>query len=372
MIEITQSLPQHGHDKGLLTGDSGILLLLHYYSKWGDKSFDKELEELETNCINSISEGEFSINGGYCSGLSGILEVFNHLNEQKLSEISTSDADEIFMSYLWRKIKIMMAEEKYDFLYGLIGMIQPFFHFRGGEQYIYEVIDEIYNSAEKNGDIISFPFRNIFTSEKESNLSISHGVVSVVNFIIKAYNQGINKDVCRVLIYGLLSYFLTQKIDRTQYNSCYPNVAIDNRKVSSSRLGWCYGDLSIALMFWEAAKAIDNQSWKNEAINIFDFACTRRDLEKNLVTNAYICHGTSGIALIFNRIYRETKFQRYKDARDYWVSKTLALGEKEGYRTGGDDTAIGILGGLTGVGLMLLACLNEKKCACWDKLLFIN
>ncbi len=202
----------------------------------------------------------------------------------------------------YRHIQNLMIEEKYDFPYGVTGIIQPFFFFYGGEVYIHQVINTIFKSVQTNGSIISYPFRNIFSNEKEANLSISHGLVSVVDFIIKAYKRGIDQEMCRVLLEGFINYFLSQKIDSTTYNSCYPNLAKENHLIQSSRLGWCYGDLSIALMYWEAGKALGNQLWKKEAIDILDFAITRLDLKQNQVRDACICHGTSGIALIFNRI----------------------------------------------------------------------
>lgn len=58
--------------------------------------------------------------------------------------------------------------------------------------------------------------------------------------------------------------------------------------------------------------------------------------------------------------------------------KTLEFGQVKGvkkyqmYNRIETPTDIGLLEGLTGVGLALIACENRKNCSSWDKLLFIN
>lgn len=314
---------------GFLAGTSGALLLLWYYNKYIDRSYQAKIDKLENQCIQDIFEGKFK-DMSYCNGLSGILSVFNHLEEEKLSAISIKDIDNVSIPYLWRHIQHLMDEKKYDFLYGVMGIIQPFFFFNKGHDYIHQVLKRIYNSVEKKGDIISFPFNNYFTNEKEENLSISHGLVSVINFIIKAFKYKIDIEICNDLLEGLIKYIKKQKIDHIKYNAYYPNFAIKDQPIRASRLGWCYGDLSIALMYWEAGKVKKNPSWKQEAIEILDFATNRLDLEQNQIQDACICHGTSGIAMIFNRMFYETNFQRYKDARDYWIQKNVGIWSSKG------------------------------------------
>ena len=49
----------------------------------------------------------------------------------------------------------------------------------------------------------------------------------------------------------------------------------------------------------------------------------RRNLKEEGVLDAGLCHGSSGISMIFRRMYIETQQREFADARDYWIEKTL-------------------------------------------------
>ena len=79
-----------------------------------------------------------------------------------------------------------------------------------------------------------------------------------------------------------------------------------NNIIIKRRLAWCYGDLDIAISLWHAGNALNNQIWKNKSLQIFR-SCIELVEEQDLLTEFGICHGTSGIAMIFRRIYLETE-----------------------------------------------------------------
>ena len=118
-----------------------------------------------------------------------------------------------------------------------------------------------------------------------------------------------------------------QEIDHDKYGSFFPYITIESSEsLSKSRLAWCYGDLGIATTLYQAGITFDRQDWVTKSLEIFRFAAVwRRDLEGNMVNDACLCHGSSGIGHIFYRMWYNTKISEFKEAADYWFEKTLEL-----------------------------------------------
>jgi lantibiotic biosynthesis protein len=163
----------------------------------------------------------------------------------------------------------------------------------------------------------------------------------------------------------------------------YKQISIDgSAHYESSRLGWCYGDPGIASSIWQAGKALKNEEWKNEAIEIMLHASLRKELKINGVMDAGICHGTAGIAHIFNRFYWETKMPVFKEAANYWIEETLKMAYHKdglaGYKAWqgkerGWQNEYGLLEGVAGIGLVLLGFLTDDiNDLSWDRCLLLS
>jgi len=109
-------------------------------------------------------------------------------------------------------------------------------------------------------------------------------------------------------------------------------------------------------------------------------ASQRRDLKDNYVMDACFCHGTSGIAHVFNRMWRETGMDECKHAAAYWIEQTLDMAKftdgLAGYKTWqggvlGYETRYGLLEGIAGIGLVLLSYYYEIE-PTWDECLLLS
>jgi lantibiotic modifying enzyme len=147
-----------------------------------------------------------------------------------------------------------------------------------------------------------------------------------------------------------------------------------------SRLGWCYGDLGIAQALLQAAKALCSEFHENMALKVLLHACNRKDLKENLVVDGGICHGTSGISHIFNRLYINSKVDDFKEISGHWMKKTIEMaqysdglagfkswqGEKYGWKN-----QYSLLEGIIGIGLSILSQLNPNLTN-WDECLLLS
>jgi lantibiotic modifying enzyme len=147
-----------------------------------------------------------------------------------------------------------------------------------------------------------------------------------------------------------------------------------------SRLAWCYGDLGIAMSLWQAGIALQNEAWKNKALEILLFAAEkRRDLQQNWVKDAGLCHGTAGIAHIFYRMWWNTHIPEFKNAANYWMNETLKMatftdglaGFKTWHGKEGWVNSCGLLEGISGIGLALLTYYYEIE-PTWDECLLLS
>jgi lantibiotic modifying enzyme len=132
---------------------------------------------------------------------------------------------------------------------------------------------------------------------------------------------------------------------------------------------------------WQAGVALNNEAWKNKAVEVLVFAAEkRRNLEQNFVADAGLCHGTAGIGHIFYRMWWNTRLPEFKSAADYWFHETLKMAKFEdglaGYKAWhgearGCQNEYGLLEGIAGIGLALLTYYYEIE-PTWDECLLLS
>jgi lantibiotic modifying enzyme len=213
------------------------------------------------------------------------------------------------------------------------------------------------------------------------NISLSHGMSSIISILSKLLKiEEINKGKTETLLRGTVQYILAQEIDKDKYGSFFTNFALESTEtVAKSRLAWCYGDLGIASVLYQAGKVLNKDSWINRSLEILLFAATQR---KDSLDDAILCHGTAGIGHIFYRMWWNTKLPEFKEAADYWFKETLKMatfkdglaGFKALEMPDGKPTYVnkyGLLTGVAGIGLAMLTYYYELDPA-WDECLLLS
>ncbi|MCP5046424.1 MAG: hypothetical protein GY940_04580, partial [bacterium] len=165
--------------------------------------------------------------------------------------------------------------------------------------------------------------------------------------------------------------------------SLFPAVSVNEKRTYESHLGWCYGDLGIGMALWQASRATHNQQWEEEAARILLHSSKRKNLDQNRVVDACFCHGTAGIAHIFNRMYHDTAIDDFKPAAIYWYEKTLEMAVHQdglaGYKIqfhDKEDNLVwfgerNLLKGIAGIGLSLMAAISTIEPQ-WDSCFMLS
>jgi lantibiotic biosynthesis protein len=371
--QISVSLTASFKQTGLLGGDLGSILYLAHYNnsaKFINNSYFKELE----NLIDSLIECDGEIDE---LGTSWLIQ---HLINLGILSKDSIEVIEDVAQVIPKLIEVNYRLKEYELLYGIAG--KTLFYFETYPKFDAKLnLEKIAHSVKEMAHQTTDGITWLAPKERIVNLGISHGTPAVIATLSKIFMlTGEGKET----IEKSVSYLLAQK-KKDSILDDYPQVVGENIEESVCRLAWCYGDLGIALALFHASKALDRDDWKQEAINTA-LKSTKRTPENSTIVyskelgifDAGFCHGTAGVAHIFNRFYKATKIQDFKVAADFWLQKTLESRLPDGkwlfphynYETSKRDwlESNSLLEGLAGVGLVLLGFYDENTYSAWDSI----
>jgi lantibiotic modifying enzyme len=222
-------------------------------------------------------------------------------------------------------------------------------------------------------------------SRKILNYGIPHGSNGIALFLLKCcevYNL-------HVELMPILESYVNRLIDqlsikKNKLKYCY----FSNEASGTGKLGWCYGDQSIAFTLLRYYEVFDSERAKEKSYELIHQAAAKslkqtgvRYYSQYDFYDLCLCHGTSGIAYMWHKMYQITNDDNLKALADDWLNITLDSLEvflpqlekisrlEKGNRE--FDTSMGFLNGLSGVGLVLISFLNPKL-SNWDKLLLLD
>lgn len=380
IVEIGDAVLAHTQTNriGLLNGNSGIALFLFYVDLWKDENHYGEIgEELLYDAMEQINNGFdqfiFSV------GISGILWTLRHLNNAQFID-ADCDFEEI-IPILENQMLLHAENNDFDYLHGAMG--HCLFLLSGSNASVATLrnyIDILENKGIQEKGYIKWQHQiGNDPSQTAYGISLSHGLSSTLILLTRILQKDPENAKIRNLLRKASLYLLSQKNDPSKkLNSCYPAFGEGTEQSRESRLSWCYGDLGIAVALFETGDALHEQSLIDEAVQTAIQACERRELEKNGVIDAGLCHGTAGIAHIFNRFYQKTRQVIFKETAIYWYNKTMEIGHfKDGlagyksYSGGNWVNDPSLLEGVAGIGLALISAVSDIEPK-WDSALLLS
>ncbi|BAU55615.1 Lanthionine synthetase C-like protein [Mucilaginibacter gotjawali] len=210
------------------------------------------------------------------------------------------------------------------------------------------------------------------------NLGLAHGVIGVLKMCIQCTQAGICEEDSKLVAKKIIDFILKNTHQKGAV-SIFPSFCSNDSKIEDSRLGWCYGDLIIGYILYQAAEIFDDYILLQHANNVLIETTYRRLPKETYVRDASICHGSIGIAHIYNKIWRLTNNLIYRNAAEFWIDYSL---EKENYLQGENcfmkfnaysnryEKNLSLLEGSAGIGLALISFITEDYS--WDHCLMLN
>lgn len=356
----------------LLGGDLGDIIFLYHYSRI-DAHYESIADGLLEKMLQSLSMQPRIAT--YCNGLAGL--GVGLLTLQQDGVISGVDsALGAIDPVISLSLESFVEDNNIDFLHGLIGI--GFYLLEkscSSKEYsvsnlskIVDYLDHSKISDDTDDTIVKWRY-NAKRLSKPFNISLSHGVSSIVVFLCRLIKSGALSNDYNVkikqMLQGAVQYLLSNRVDVDKLRCCFASSSIEcDDYPHRSRLAWCYGDLGVATALLEAGNTLHDSSVRDIAIQVLLYSAKRRDIKANYVNDFCVCHGSVGIAQIFRSQGIALGFNELLEAADYWEKDTLSRVVMDGQgrntllyydpENGGYRESGGILDGISGAGLYLL------------------
>jgi lantibiotic biosynthesis protein len=193
------------------------------------------------------------------------------------------------------------------------------------------------------------------------NLGVAHGAPGVVGLLARASAMGVT--AAGLLAGRAVDWLLAQQLP-AELGSGFPAFVAPDPHLDHgrSRLAWCYGDAGIAGVLLPAARQAGVADWEPAAVRIAERAAAY-PLAQSGVVDAALCHGSAGLAHIYNRLYQATGSPTLRAAAERWLQHVVDAWCAE--------RGSGLLGGAAGVGLVLLAASTPLEPG-WDRLFLLS
>ncbi|WP_440133844.1 lanthionine synthetase C family protein [Chitinophaga sancti] len=374
--DISQQLDQllqTDHQPGLLGGHTGCALFYaYYYQLTGKEKYLQKVHELVLSSMDAMSA--HALLPSHCNGIAGMVWCIQHLMNQDLVD---GDMEEIFSDVdvlLGNQMIADLNDKKYDFLHEGLGIAVYFLEKETPSPWLTQVVTALEATAVPLPQGISwedhFSRQSVPSLPDEPcyNLGVAHGVPAISTILSRIKAKGI--DTGHLLEKSL--DWLQSAANPAASPSLYPTL-VNNEGValttSHSRMGWCYGDLPVAM-------ALLNGGYTDKAYEILAHSIQNRDVQNGMVHDTCICHGSAGIAHIFNRAYLQTKEPLFQQGAEKWLQHTIDLYESAAglgfYADGKYEIKEGILEGIAGVGLALIAAVDKDTDPAWDRCILLS
>src|SRR6056297_669604 len=255
IIFILNQVPQQQID--LFSGKAGLSIILFYYANFinKDNHAKKALEVISQ--LFEKTENDF-IHHSFAGGLAGIGWVIEHLEQNAYLECKTDEIIGELDEFLYKKMIEDLNKNTYDYLHGASGIALYLLNRKRlpeTNKYLAEYVDLLEKIGEEEINKYKWLSNNAIDEKKDVfNLSLSHGISSLIIILSKIYSLDINKDKTFKLLNGAVNYLLANEQDFYNIGSHFPNWISINSNTQKSRLAWCYGDLGIGIALWLTGK----------------------------------------------------------------------------------------------------------------------
>ncbi len=382
---IIASISEDKKDFFLSGGTLGKSLFLYKYGEFknNENLINLSIQEFEKSYMQ-IEEHATENGMEFISGYAGIGWVYQYFSRYDLIN-HDKDFFSLFDEILMEQCRKSAEVKNYDLFYGLIGYGNYFLQ-RSKYKYgcvnseLNEIVGLLYGFSIKTKDGIVW--KDTFFKEKDYiNLGMAHGMASLISFLTKLYVINTN-ILAKKMAMSAVNWLLVNMSNNENSISYFPNN-IELNKINtdfSSRIAWCNGDLGIGYAIFCCGKEMGERKFILEGLKILE-KCSLKDAN-NISTGVLdhgICHGSSGIYYIYNKLIIKYKLFEFIEIRDYWLNQIINsnLEISSYYNWTGRVKDVeqympnaGLVNGYAGIGLALLSFF-ESETNDWDDIFLL-
>lgn len=357
-----------GPDFSLASGQAGVALFLAYVSELEGRAPDAEVAVRLVE--KAMSAALANAGTSLYSGLIGPAWVLAHLDGWLL-DVGDDDPNDVIDGALWTFLARTPRTHEFDLISGLTGMgmyalgrlPRP-----EAQRCLESVIGQLSEAAERGRDGITWftPPDLVPPSQRREaprgyyNLGVAHGVPGVIALLAAATAAGVAESIAAPLLHGAVDWLLAQRSTDCR-GAVFPNWVGPHIQPIGAGSAWCYGDPGVAAVLMAAAAVSREDSWAREARDVA-LRAAARSAHRMPAVEIGLCHGTAGLAHMYNRLWQATGEPALRSAALSWLARTGQLLPHV------DDPSF--LEGLAGVGLVLLAAIGVEPR--WDTLMAVS
>jgi len=356
-------------EPGFLAGRAGQLLFLWCAARRVPASVSTAKLEALLDDLSPNMNALYPMSFGY--GLSGIAWLYEFiLDDTEYQADFNANTDIALCDY----VMSVTVSDEYEYVLGLNG-IAAYAARRVRHGQGYELVDKLVDKIIGRAHFFdvnecSWPTQTSSTyclikasTEREFNLGLAHGVpgtlAALVALIPAITDKSKRLNAMNTLRAGC-NWLLKAQQDPESFGSYFANLVGYPAK---SRLGWCYGDATIALTLFRAGLLLSEQRFTDVACKMSLHASSRNPNEA-MIHDTALCHGAAGLLLIFTLLRRYYPHPNIDTAVSQWRDFVLQRFELQGLagfnklKDGPDNSHFeednSFLSGYAGVGLCLL------------------
>ncbi|QHS62290.1 lanthionine synthetase C family protein [Chitinophaga agri] len=384
------SFTENSASPGLLGGYTGAALFYAYYYQLTKKRKHlSKVHHLLEQAVHDLAGTALPYN--YCNGIAGIVWGIQHLVKAGFAgDEGLEDIFEDVDAILGEEMISTLQQGGHDFLHQGLGIALYFLErtqYPLAVKWLEAAVDALQDTAIETLEGITWQdhltgLTDRPANETSFNLGLAHGVPAILSILGMIHNKGIAVVQTAALLRKGLNWLLDCKNppDKTAI-SLYPAlVDIQHTALTGhqSRLGWCYGDLGIATLMLNAANWLSDNTYKTYALDIFHHTLQHRNAQNGSVHDACLCHGSAGIAHIYRRAWLQTNDPALLNGATHWLQHTLQINTHQDapagfcfYGKGAYENSYGMLEGIAGIGLSLIAAIDPDTDPAWDRCILL-
>jgi lantibiotic modifying enzyme len=391
LLHHQENQPEFITNGNLFNGYAGIVYyyfsLLKAYPE-GETEAYTALEKL-VESYNS-QDNEASKYMTFCSGLSGFYFLIQKLVEQDYLDEEFLEEVLPINELIFKDTQKLLTEENTDFLHGASGQMLYLLNSKDPNRayYLSTLIDELLKLAVVDEKGLRFPNSTVklFQNTDNSNMSLSHGNAGILLVLLNIYNAGIEQEKLGIAIRQGIDYFINHYHPRTAEASLSAFPLLINQELTKKELidgdfyaenySWCYGDLAVIWLLYQGSLSFKQPAYADIADQVGKTMATRLITvpELGIKINSHFCHGTSGIALFLDRLYKFSGHEIYHEAAQVWLESTLDHLEKDLNNPDfmNKPSSFGLLEGVAGAMFVLAAAEHDDMAANWTDMFLLS